>query len=144
MSGRNVKHLAAGIGLLSLLPTTTNAVMVQIDGHPTMEQIDVQRQRPSWDSIPDISFRCQNENYSVNDEIKLVVSHKDREIYINGKPFSKITEFVPVYNVQKNEFGNYEVMIYISLVRGPGWEFAAFQPHMLFVLLPKNVFYKCI
>lgn len=143
MSSRNVKHLVAVVWLLSLFTTYAQAVIVELDGHPTMNQINV-NQRPPWDSIPDIEFRCQNIIQSSNDEINLIVSHKNKEIYVNDKPFAAISESTPVYTNQINQFGNYEVMIYISLVRGPGWELTAFQNPIYFVLSAKNVFYKRI
>ena len=108
-----------------------------------MDQINV-NQRLAWDSIPDIQFQCQNINESVNDGINLIVSHKNKEIYIDGKPFSVISESPAIDLNEINEIGNYEVMIYISLVRGPGWELYVVQSPMYFVLTAKHVFYKCI
>jgi len=138
-----MKPLIASVGILSLFATCADAVTIRLDGHPTINQINM-NQRPPWDSIPDIEFRCQNANPSSNDELKLVLSHNNKELYINDKPFSAISESNAGYMAEKNEFGNYEAMISITLVRGPGWEFSSFQSTTYFVLTSRPVFYSCV
>src|SRR5271157_5729341 len=49
----NMKPLIASVGILSLFATCADAVTIRLDGHPTINQINM-NQRPPWDSIPDM------------------------------------------------------------------------------------------
>ncbi len=137
-----MKPLVASVGILSLFATCADAVTIRLDGHPNLEQIIKLHRSPPWDSIPDIEFRCQSQ--LSNDELKLVLSHKNKTLYINDKPFSAISESYPRYINEKNEFGNYEAMIQVVLVSGPGWELSSVGSPTLFALTSTQVIYSCI
>jgi hypothetical protein len=78
----------------------------------------------------------------------LRVSHKDKQVYVDNIPFGAISEASTSYTCQKNEFGNYEVMLSFGYARGPGWELDATRtPPYVLVLSAnnkQNVYYGCI
>jgi hypothetical protein len=122
--------------LAGLCATSANAVILQVENHPRLND-PASAIPPSWNMIPDLAFTCR---ISEEKLIKIVISHKERELYIDGQPVAVLKESNPVWNMEQGDL-MMEWMIAITLMRGPGWTFSDVQGEKL--LLMNNNAYHC-
>jgi hypothetical protein len=79
--------------------------------------------RPDWNSIPDVSLTCEGaDDPSLHADI--AASHQTRSIRINGTEARPLTKSNVAYNTARNRFGNYVIVVAVSILEGPNWMLA--------------------
>jgi hypothetical protein len=130
--------LSAVVVIAVAAPAMAQSALVTLSTDFTIDQLQRNTLVVDWNRIPDISFECE-EAYTTHEHVNAVLSHKSRELLIDGKVEGPLTRSLTYYTNGQNRFGNMAVILVVSSVSGPNWQIDSGGG-----LITRDHVYRCI